>query len=239
MKAEEILDFVKGFIEGRIRCEDFHTGLLANREFQDIIDDRFEKRTDEIVKANNKKYDEYIEQIENSTGKQIPKVGEFYSYDKKRFLEYRRLDLKPYDYSLSCFLMDLDISTLKGKATLHGEVTKIFDFENCTPAEKYSKEYSKYFDLHFCLSYVDCERFTQKLIDELPAVSLTEKKKLMKERMKELFKYDKKPPNWIQSAEWPIKNDKPMTFREQKKTQDGYLYYFYDENEEEVVEQYY
>lgn len=66
-----------------------------------------------------------------------------------------------------------------------------------------------------------------------------------KKRIREDFKYDKRPPVWLQNPEWPIINGKPMRFRYQDKNPDrpyeGYLpdeinYYFYDpENGENIT----
>ena len=52
-----------------------------------------------------------------------------------------------------------------------------------------------------------------------------------KARIKELFKYDKTYPRWIQYPEWPIVNGKPLVFSHQKKAGKGderVYYYFYD-----------
>ena len=64
-----------------------------------------------------------------------------------------------------------------------------------------------------------------------------------KQRVKELFKYDKSYPRWIQEAEWPIVNGKPLVFSHQERIKgDDYhvLYYFYDPDtkEQAVVEQF-
>ena len=64
-----------------------------------------------------------------------------------------------------------------------------------------------------------------------------------KQRVKELFRYDKSYPRWIQGAEWPIVNGKPLVFSHQERIKgDDYhvLYYFYDPDtkEQTVVEQF-
>lgn len=54
------------------------------------------------------------------------------------------------------------------------------------------------------------------IIDQiLPAdntLSDAAKKKLIKQRVKELFRYVEKPPRWIQGADWPIRNGHPLVF---------------------------
>ena len=64
-----------------------------------------------------------------------------------------------------------------------------------------------------------------------------------KQRVKELFKYDKSYPRWIQEAEWPIVNGKPLVFSHQERIKGDdwhVLYYFYDPDtkEQTVVEQF-
>ena len=73
-------------------------------------------------------------------------------------------------------------------------------------------------------------------------LSESKKKEYCKARIRELFKYDKKPPEWLQSGEWAIVNGKPLVFSHQETAQDSdhELYYFYDAEtkEEIIVEQY-
>lgn len=40
----------------------------------------------------------------------------------------------------------------------------------------------------------------------------SQKKKLIRERLKENFKYTSKPPKWLQNPEWPIRAGKPLIF---------------------------
>lgn len=60
--------------------------------------------------------------------------------------------------------------------------------------------------------------------------------KIIKEKLAEQFKYAGKPPKWIQSAEWPIVDGKPLTFIGQIAINapelfhdNGAVYVFYDE----------
>ena len=73
----------------------------------------------------------------------------------------------------------------------------------------------------------------------------TKTKKYYKEYLASLYKYEKKPPRWLQFAEWPIINDKPCKFIKQTGNPDDLstdeiYYYFLDEtnNQEIVVHQY-
>ena len=73
----------------------------------------------------------------------------------------------------------------------------------------------------------------------------TKTKKYYEEYLASLYKYEKKPPRWLQFAEWPIINDKPCKFIKQTGdpddlSTDEIYYYFLDEtnNQEIVVHQY-
>ncbi len=59
-----------------------------------------------------------------------------------------------------------------------------------------------------------------------------------------MFKYDTKPPRWIQDPEWPIIDGKPLIFKSQtkEKLDDERVYYtFYnpETKEEQIVCQFY
>ena len=76
----------------------------------------------------------------------------------------------------------------------------------------------------------------------------TKKIALMKERLKALFQYAKKPPSWIQSPEWPIHEGEPAYFIGQMPIDapalfhdNGALYVFFNKRtgEFETVTQFY
>ncbi len=68
-------------------------------------------------------------------------------------------------------------------------------------------------------------------------LSKTKTKKIAKEKAKELFKYEKYPPRWMQGCEWPIVGKTPLTFL----YQDGYPlkdvihYFFRNESTKEII----
>ncbi len=68
-------------------------------------------------------------------------------------------------------------------------------------------------------------------------LSKTKTKKIAKEKAKELFKYEKYPPRWMQGCEWPIIGKTPLTFL----YQDGYPlkdvihYFFRNESTKEII----
>ena len=69
-------------------------------------------------------------------------------------------------------------------------------------------------------------------------LSTTKKVALIKSRIKELF--PGKRPYWIQSAEWPVYNGKPMLYIERKHDGDLYQYIFedFETGQRRVVEQF-
>jgi 23S rRNA G2069 N7-methylase RlmK/C1962 C5-methylase RlmI len=69
-----------------------------------------------------------------------------------------------------------------------------------------------------------------------PSLSKEKSKQWCKSRIKELFKYDKKPPEWVQEPEWPIVNGQPLVFKNQKVDGSKFSYYFYDSNTQEEIE---
>lgn len=86
--------------------------------------------------------------------------------------------------------------------------------------------------------YVNAEfNFIDKYI--LPKdkqLSKAEQKLYIKQQYNQLFKYQSKPPKWIQNPNWPIKNDKPLYFLGQVEIKnchlfhdDGYVYLFVDQ----------
>lgn len=110
---------------------------------------------------------------------------------------------------------------------------------------KYKEDYRFLLDIQ--PSWVDCrdDSILQPIIDSIPKdLSKTKRIAMGKEKIKALFKYDKSYPRWIQEAEWPIVNGKPLVFSHTENV-DGNpehkRYYFYDPdtNEQTVVEQFY
>ena len=95
------------------------------------------------------------------------------------------------------------------------------------------------------LEVVDDQGIFDQLLANLPR-DLSRSKQIAwgKSKLKELFKFDKTYPRWIQCAEWPIKNGKPLVFSHQQKLSkmdERVLYYFYDPEtkEKEIIEQMY
>eukprot|EP00913_Durusdinium_trenchii_P019517 g18347.t1 len=80
------------------------------------------------------------------------------------------------------------------------------------PVQRFRKIYSLY--LKAVPDYLDppLEFMTEKVLPLDSDLSDTRKKKLIKERLKQYFKFAQKPPKWIQDPEWPINNGEPLFF---------------------------
>jgi hypothetical protein len=116
------------------------------------------------------------------------------------------------------------------------------------PANRFSNIYSLI--LKAVPDYLDppLEFITEKIVPHESDLSDSKKKKLIKERLKELFKYLNKPPKWIQSPDWPIRDGKPLVFIGQLTVDapelfhdEGAVYLFFDpaKGDFETVAQFY
>ena len=112
--------------------------------------------------------------------------------------------------------------------------------------QKYQDDYSYILDIQpSWLDIEDDQGIFDKIIAECPKdLSKTKRVAWGKARIKELFKYDKTYPRWIQDPEWPIVNGKPLVFSHQKKAgknDERVYYYFYDPDtkKETVITQMY
>ncbi len=169
---------------------------------------------------------------------------------QKILIEY----LKPYDYNHYDYLYG-DLQFLKGKwenpfgrYSVWWSLCEWLKYNKIQfePTNKYCSEYKLLSAMQpSWLELVDDQGIFDKILQELPQ-DLTKAKQIAwgKQRLKEMFRYDKTYPRWVQGAEWPIKNGQPLVFSHQKKfakDDERVLYYFYDPQtkEEEIVEQMY
>ncbi len=169
-------------------------------------------------------------------------------FDYKR-IAYARYHFNIYEYLSSECHFDRNWDTVDTRCVVYLEFTRLLDFKKI----KYNKDFTKYVDDYdymlriqpSWLDIIDDQGIFDKIIAEAPAdVSKTKRIAWGKARLKELFRYDKTYPRWVQSPEWPIVNGKPLVFSHQskeKKDDERVFYYFYDPDtkEETVVEQMY
>ena len=83
---------------------------------------------------------------------------------------------------------------------------------SCRPLKRYGNLYGLI--LAAMPNYVDppLEFITEKILPTDDTLSDAAKKKQMKQRVKELFRYTDKPTPWIQGADWPIRDGRPLIF---------------------------
>ena len=135
------------------------------------------------------------------------------------------------------FLAEQNYNNAGGRLNAQGAVKLFLEKMNIVvnSTDKYSEEYNlllstspKYLD-------IDPNFFEKYILPTDISLSKTDKKQIIKKNIEQLFKYQTKPPKWIQNPNWLIKNDKPMYFLGQVDIKncnlfhdDGSVYIFVD-----------
>jgi len=140
-----------------------------------------------------------------------------------------------------------NVKTSRGRLSIFGAAKQflIVNGYEIRPTEFYSKEFS--FKLSIQPSYVSIEDedFLNQIIESAPNdLTKTNQKKWIKDKIKSLFLFDKKPPKWIQEPEWPLEDGKPLVFMKQTKellNDERVFYTFYnpESKKETIVTQFY
>ncbi|WDF63671.1 hypothetical protein [Flavobacterium sp. KACC 22763] len=148
------------------------------------------------------------------------------------------------------YLVEQKMQSIGGRLNAQGAVELFLTKKGISfkKYEKYSDDYGLILDSQ--PKYIDADLdFIEKYI--LPSEvnkSKLELKKEMKDRFSTLFKYQTKPPKWIQNPNWIIKEEKPLFFLGQFEIKncdifhdDGMVYLFVNEStgEIETVKQFY
>lgn len=146
--------------------------------------------------------------------------------------------LKESGDKLWVYLACIDVGYVGGRYDMHALVYELFKENDYKPAKKYADDFRVYLKLLDAVGYVDCPEITEELIRSLPPVKFSEKVKILKTKIKEIFRYDENPPEWIQEPDWQCRNGKPMIFRGQYDIDGGCRYIFYDDEGIIEIEQY-
>lgn len=86
------------------------------------------------------------------------------------------------------------------------------------PSKKLYNEWAIQIDIQPSYVSIEDDDILNKYINEAPKeLKKTQKKKWIKNRIKQDFKYDKTPPRWVQDPEWPILDGVPLVFKKQSK----------------------
>jgi hypothetical protein len=141
------------------------------------------------------------------------------------------------------YLLELDYNNIGDKINAQKTIELFLKEKGVKFIEnkQISDEYSLILDAQ--PKYLDVDKiFIQKYI--FPNDKNKTKKEIkeyMKEKFNEYFKYQNKPPKWIQNPQWIIKNDIPLYFLGQMEIKDcklfhdnGYIYIFVDEKTKEI-----
>ena len=156
--------------------------------------------------------------------------------------------LLPEDKDIVRFLEERRWTTRSEQYGVWGEIRRFlsrYDYP-FKPNEYYKERYNFLLDIQPRWLDITNEDFLNtQVIAKIPE-GLTKAKRIQwcKARLKELFKYDKSPPRWIQSAEWPILEGKPLVFRKQinniaDNERVDYIFYCPETGEEHIVTQWY
>lgn len=161
--------------------------------------------------------------------------------DKKPNKNYPYYADRTIDYCLHYFKW----TTSEGRHNVQKFIIIYLEYYHISfePTNLYEKEVK--YKLSIQPSYIEIEddEFLDNIIKEAPKELCMSKKKLwIKNKIKEKFKYDSRPPRWIQDPEWPIVNGKPLVFKKQSRqiiNDERVFYTFYDPDtlEETVIMQ--
>jgi len=138
-------------------------------------------------------------------------------------------------------------STALGQNVVHSYIVRYLKYYHfkIQPTEEYHNKVKFISDIQPSYVSIEDEEFLNKIIGEAPKdISKTNQKKWLKDRIRNIFRYDSNPPKWIQDPEWPIVDGKPLVFKGQtkQKIDDERVYYtFYnpETKEEKVIVQFY
>jgi hypothetical protein len=88
---------------------------------------------------------------------------------------------------------------------------------------------------------VDADLLKRNIIDQVPRdLSKTASKTWARARLREMFRYPGKPPRWVQSPNWPIRDGRPLIFMGQVTVENYFhdrasLFVFHDPDAGEFV----
>lgn len=127
------------------------------------------------------------------------------------------------------YIIEQDYNDPAGILNVHGALCQFLDRRKIQykATKKYSELFGLILDVQPTYLDIDADFFKTHFLDKAPELPKAKLKKWLKERIRGLFKYVKKPPRWIQNPQWPIIEDQPLIFLGQLKVVD----YFHDETQ--------
>lgn len=116
----------------------------------------------------------------------------------------------------------------------------LWSTKNLVPmTPKFSENYEKYATIYpDWLSDDAFDYIEQKIMNKVPkGLTQAQEKKWLKKTIKEVFKYEKRPPEFAQGGEWPLdKEGNPLVFRKQVEKGEEVTYTFVNPKTKEEVQ---
>lgn len=207
-------DFFLGFLKGKISTKDFWEEYKKNTDYQ------------EILKKDKMRWNKtYL-------------LGD---------IKIRRYGKGPYDkdfkFNPDTLLEICDINKLEDVYNLYIVINRYF-YNRKVDILCENKDVKKYLFLQKIVPcYIDIQDgdFLAEIYNSTaPSLSKMERIKQAKQKIKEMYRFDKLPPKWLQSPEWPKENGVPLVFSHQANEIGKSVYYFYSSktNNKIVIEQF-
>lgn len=200
------------------------------KEFVDFVEG---KMSFEEFQNNYEKNDDYKKILDDK------KPNEMFTYQKGETINQSLQHYKNFPL--------FKWSTALGKLTVQSYIKRYLQYYNVPfqPTNIYMDEHKFRLSIQPSYVHIEDEKFLNEIIQQAPKeLSKSKQKKWIKDKIKELFKFDNKPPRWVQDPEWPIVNGKPLVFKGQTKEQKNdervfYTFYNPETQEETKVMQFY
>lgn len=216
------LGIMLSFAQGKMSTKDFWEHFKDNETIREIL-------------VKDKKRPIYRPEFD---------PGNFYEKDK---LKLRNELDEIYYFAPEKLLERIDINKLRDRDALYWIIRTYFIRRRIDVLEVRNQDAELNRFIHIMQPEwlgIEDEEFLIKMLNMAPKeLSNNETEKWYREKLNEFFKYDDKPPKWIQNSEWPIIEGKPLVFLKQvddPENNSRTLYYFYDSETktETVVEQF-
>lgn len=214
MSEKEALKIFMDYLTGVMSTEDFWARYTTDERLQNaLIND----------KKRNKPY-------------------KYYALNGQ--LCYMKLNDKKYKFNPDTLLDVVDINNLSDRYQLYSVINRYAIERGISEKDSVNADIKVYTDLYKMQpSWVEVEdvSYLQKIFAEAPeGLTYAQKLKWGCFKIRDLFRYVNKKPNWIQQPEWPIKDGTPLLFAYQKTAEEGFEQFFFFDvktGEEVVIEQ--
>ena len=217
-RKRDAIKFMKNFVEGKLSTNCFWEEYRKNPLLQKIL-------------IRDKTRIRGIYKFDPQTWRIV--------FNKKKLLD------STFPFNPDNLLQTIDINDIEHRAIVFGMVKAYF-----LRRKKKLKYYNRDEEIYLCLmetfpEWVSPDMSFLKDVMKLAPKEYSDFQKLewCKREIRRLFKFDERPPRWIQEPQWPIVDGKPFIFSFQetdKNDVEHELYYFYDPHTKEkiVVDQY-